>query len=137
MIAIGNQFGGPEQRESLIRKMLNKAMNIAADTREPDFDSGKEAWINPIYMVPGSVHKPDFEGYKLGYFSAKKKIIVVTIAVPQSVANGKKIPEFIVKSLIEAVRLGAEHFASKGIDYNVIKAENIIHVIEQTMKQPA
>lgn len=135
MIGIGNQFGGPEQRGSEIHKMLNKAMNIAADTREPDFDSGKEAWINPMYIVPGSIHKPDFEGFKLGYFSAKKKILVVAIAVPQSVANGKKIPEFIVKSLNEAIRLGAEHFASKGIDFDVLKAENIVHVIEQTMKQ--
>ena len=113
MIAIGNQFGGPEQKGALIYDMLNLAMNVAADTQEQDYDSGKEAWINPIYMVPGSIYKPEFEGYKLGHFSAKKKGLVIMIAVPKSVANGKKIPDFIVKSLLEAISLAANHFEKK------------------------
>ena len=134
MIWIGNQFGGPEQRGSLIHKMLNKAMNIAADNCQPDFDNGKEAWINPIYMVPGSIYKPEFEGYKLGHFSAKKKGLVVMIAVPQSVANGKKIPDFIVKSLLEAISLAANHFEKKGIAFDIKKAENIVNVIGQALQ---
>ena len=137
MITMGNDFGGSELRGSLIHKMLNKAMNVAADTREPGFDSGKEAWINPIYIVPGSIYKPEFEGYKLGHFSAKKKGLVIMIAVPQSVADGKDIEEFVINSLREAIRLGAEHFASKGIDFDALKAEKIVHVIEKSMKQPA
>ena len=131
MIAMGVDFGGSELRGSLIHKMLNKAMNIAADTREQDFDSGKEAWINPIYIVPGLVHKPEFEGYKLGHFSAKKKGLVIMIAVHQSVADGENIEEFVVNSLNESIRLGAEHFASKGIDFDVLKAEKIVHEIER------
>lgn len=131
MIAIGNQFGGPEQRGAPIHKMLNKAMNVAADTRESDFDGGKEAWINPIYIVPGSVHKPDFEGYKLGHYSAKKKGLVVMIAVPQSVANGLDMQEFIVNSLRDSIRLAADFFASKGVDFDVLKADKIVQTIEQ------
>ena len=135
MIAIGNQFGGPEQKGALIHDMLNLAMNVAADNQEQDYDSGKEAWINPIYIVPGSIYKPEFEGYKLGHFSAKKKGLVVMIAVPQSVANGKKIPDFIVKSLLEAISLAANHFEKKGIAFDIKKAENIVNVIGQALPQ--
>ena len=133
MISMGNDFGGPELKESIIRRTLNKAMNIAFDTRQPNYNDGTEAWINPIYIVPGSVHKPDFEGYKLGHFSRKQKGLVIMIAVPQSVANGKAIPEFIAASLREAVRLAAAHFAGKGISFSSLKAEKIILAIEAAL----
>jgi hypothetical protein len=135
MIAIGNHFGGPEQRGALIHKMLNKAMNIAADVSEPNYDDGTEAWVNPIFLVHGSMIRPDFEGYELGHFSKKEKGLVVKIAVPQSVADGEGIPEFIGISLREAVRLAAAHFASKGISFSTLKAEKIILAIESGLQQ--
>ena len=73
MIAIGNQFGDPEQRGSFIHSMLNKAMNTAVDIRDANYNDGTEAWINPIFILPGSVSKPDFEGYKLGRFSRSRR----------------------------------------------------------------
>lgn len=133
MIAIGNQFGGPEQRGTLIDNMLNVAMNVAAENRDSDYDSGKDAWINPIYMVPGSIYQPEFEGYKVGHFSAKKKGLVVMIAVPQSVANGKNIPNFIIQSLLEAIPLAANHFEKKGINFDIKKAGNIVEIISQRL----
>lgn len=136
MIAIGNQFGGPEQRGALIHAMLNRAMNIAADVREPNYNKGNEAWINPIFILPGSVHVPDFEGHKLGRFSRKQKGLVVMIAVPQSVtmADGRAIAEFVGASLREAVKMAAAYFAEKGISFSTLKAEKIIMSIEAGLK---
>jgi hypothetical protein len=74
--------------------------------------------------------QPEFEGYELGHFSKKEKGLVVQIAVPQSVAKGIGIPEFIGSSLREAVRLAAARFASKGISFSTLKAEKIILAIE-------
>lgn len=130
MIAIGNQFGGPEQRGSLVHSMLNKAMNVAADVRDASYNDGAEAWINPIFILPGSVSKPEFEGYKLGHFSRKQKGLVVMIAVPQPVADGEDIADFVGMSLREAVRLAAAYFAEKGISFSTLKAEKIILAIE-------
>ena len=130
MIAIGNHFGGPEQKGALIDKMLNKAMNVAADERGSNYNDGTEAWVNPIFLVHGSLIGPEFEGYELGHFSKKEKGLVVKIAVPQSVAGGEDIPEFIGTSLREAVRLASAHFASKGISFSMLKAEKIILAIE-------
>lgn len=130
-------MGGPEQKGVLIDHALIKAMNIAAKVREPNYNDGVEAWANPIFIVPGSIWQPEFEGYKLGHFSKKEKGLVVQIAVPQSVADGKGIPEFIGSSLREAVRLAAAHFASKGISFSTLKAEKIILAVEAGLAQAA
>jgi hypothetical protein len=137
MIAIGNDFGGPELRGSSIHSALNKAMNVAAVQRDSRYNDGTEAWVNPIYIVPGSVSQPEFVGYELGHFSKKEKGLVVQVEVPQSIADGEGIPEFIGTSLREAVRLAAAHFASKGISFSTLKAEKIILAIEAELAKLA
>lgn len=137
MITIGNDYGGPELRGTELRKLFDNAGMTAMRVRDANYDDGTEAWINPIYIVPGSIHKPDFEGYELGHFSKKEKGLVVKVAVPQSVAKGKGIAEFIGLSLREAVRLAAAHFASKGISFSTLKAEKIILAIEAELAQAA
>lgn len=137
MIAIGNDFGGPELRGSPVHLALNKAMNVAAALRDQHYNDGAEAWVNPIYIIPGSVSQPEFDGYELGHFSKKEKGLVVQIEVPQSVADGEGIPEFIGTSLREAVRLAAAHFASKGISFSTLKAEKIILAIESELAKMA
>lgn len=134
MIAIGNQFGGPEQKGAPIQLALSGASQCAARVREPSYDDGTEAWINPIFIVPGSIWQPEFKDYELGHFSRKQKGLVVKIAVPQTVAAGKGIPEFVSQSLREAVRMAATYFASKGISFSTLKAEKIILAIEADLK---
>jgi hypothetical protein len=135
MIAIGVDAGGPELRGMPIKNLLLAAMNLAIKYRLPNYDDGTVAWINPIYLVPGTVWKPDFEGYKLGHFSRKQKGLVVMIVVPQSVADGEGIPEFIAASLREAVRLADIHFASKKISFPTLEAEKIIMAIKADLNQ--
>ena len=137
MIAIGNHFGGPEQKGTPIHIALNMAMKIAANERDYDYNDGSEAWINPIFLIPGSVSKPDFEGFKLGHFSKKEKGLVVQIVVPQSVADGGVIDDYIVQSLRHAVRLAADFFGLKGISFSPLKAEKIIMAIETGLKEAA
>ncbi|MEQ1540681.1 MAG: hypothetical protein ABL926_00350 [Novosphingobium sp.] len=134
MIAIGNDFGGPELRGSSIHTALNTAMKIAAAKRDEHYNDGSEPWVNPIFLVPGSILKPDFEGFKIGHFSKKEKGLVVQIVVPQSVADGEGISEFVGRSLRHAVRLAADFFALKGISFPALKAEKIIMEIEAGLR---
>ena len=131
MITLGINFGGPEHKnDSAIKKALLATAQTATRVRDANYDDGTEAWINPIYIVPGSLSKPGFEGYELGRFSRKRKGLVITIAVPQSVADGEGIPEFISKSLREAVRMAAAHFKKESISFSTLKTEKIIRAIE-------
>jgi hypothetical protein len=135
MFTLGTQRGGPELDDAAIGRKLTAAMRLAADISGPNYDDGTETWINPIYLVPGSVWKPDFEGYQLGYFSMKQKGLVVQIVVPQAVADGAGINEFIGASLREAARLAAKKFASKKLDFSMSKAERIIEAIEDGLRK--
>lgn len=134
MIAIGVHGGGPELKDSLIDRMLTRSMSAAMRKRDTDYKSSGDGWINPIFIVPGSVSKPDFEGYKLGHFSKKEKGLVVQIEVPQPVADGNDVKEFVGQALREAVRLAAAHFSSKGISFSTLKAEKIILGIESALE---
>ncbi|MGB2178485.1 MAG: hypothetical protein ACPH9E_11135, partial [Hyphomonas sp.] len=77
------------------------------------------------------------EGFKLGHFSKKEKGLVVQIVVPQSVADGGVIDDYIVQSLRHAVRLAADFFGLKGISFSTLKAEKIIMAIETGLKEAA
>ncbi|WP_338883018.1 MULTISPECIES: hypothetical protein [Xenorhabdus] len=134
MITIGNQFGGPNLDGSPIKLALRTTSITAAKERDEGYDSGKEAFINPIFIVPGSILGVDFEGLKYGYFSKKRKGVVIQIAVPQSVADGEGIREFIVGALREAVRMAAEKFAKHAIPFSSLKAEKIILAIEKKLQ---
>jgi hypothetical protein len=134
MIGIGVDVGGPELREAPVRKLLVAAMNIAEKLREPNYDGGTEAWINPVFIVPGSTWQPEFEGYEYGHFSRKQKGLVIKIAVPRAVARGKGIPEFISGSLRDAVHMASEFFSAKGISFSTLKAEKIILAIEAALE---
>ena len=101
-------------------------MNIAADLRDPNYDDGTNSWINLIFSVPGSICTPDFEGYKLDHFSRKKKGLVIMIAVPETVALGKGIPQFVVTSLTTSARLAAARFKLKRIDFSFVEAEQLV-----------
>lgn len=130
MIAIGNDFGGPELKGAPVQLALSGASQIAARVREPNYDDGTEAWINPIFIVPGSVSQPEFDGYEYGHFSRKQKGLVIKIAVPGTVARGKGIPEFISGSLRDTIHMASEFFSAKGISFSTLKAEKIVLAVE-------
>jgi hypothetical protein len=130
MISIGNDFGGPELKGAPIHLALSGSSQVAAKVRSPSYDDGTEAWINPIFIVPGSVSEPEFEGYEYGHFSKKQKGLVIKIAVPRAVARGKGISQFISTALRDAVHMASEFFSAKGISFSTLKAEKIILAIE-------
>ncbi|HEU0066049.1 MAG TPA: hypothetical protein VFQ57_02285 [Sphingomonas sp.] len=117
--------------------MLMFAGEVAMHMRDPNYGDGTEAWINPIFIVPGSVSQPDFDGYEYGHFSRKRKGLVIKIAVPRAVARGKGVPEFISSSLRDAVHMASEFFSVKGISFSTLKAEQIILAIEAGLARSA
>jgi hypothetical protein len=133
MIGIGVQMGGPEQRDSVVKAVLLKAMQTAERVRDPSYKDGTEAWINPIFIVPGSLLQPDFDGMKTGHFSRREKGLVIQVAVPNAVAEGADVERFVVASLRDCVRLAAATFSSKGISFPALKAEKVIRSIERAL----
>jgi hypothetical protein len=135
MIAIGIQMGGPEQKSLAIRNALLMAARIAIRERDPDYDSNREGWINPIFVVPGSVSKPDFTGVEIGKFSASRNGLVIKISVPDSVVAGENVTQFLISALRSAVELASEYFQKHGIVFSVMKSERLIRSIKSRLER--
>ncbi len=58
------------------------------------------------------------------------------IAVPQLVANGTGIAEFVGESWREAARLATDHFSAKGTEFPIDDAEKLIAIIEARVSSP-
>lgn len=126
MISLGNQYGGPELKGSAIRLLLQKIMQLVSDLRDENYDDGTSPWVNIIFIVPGSLIKPDFSGMKTGFFSKKRKGLVIQIAVPQSVLDCGTEEPFAIESLMNAMDLADEYFRKKGLDFDLGGAKNLI-----------
>jgi hypothetical protein len=134
MIAMGVNYGGPEHRGSALAETFHRVYRIIDKFRSPAYDDGTEAWINPIFIIPGSITTVEFEGCKIGHFSRKQKGVVVMIAVPHSVAEGRGTVEFIIAALRSAVHLAAEHFHKKGVVFSEAKALKMVDDIARDLR---
>ena len=135
MIALGIQFGGPKDQMNGFDRLLQSVSRKVADLRPKDYNNGRDGWINPIFLVPGSIlPPPDFEGFKLGHYSKKERGLVVMIAVPPEIRESSDGRNFIEKSLRESVSLATDHFKKKGDPFSFIGANR---VIEEVMKSVA
>lgn len=131
MIALGLHFGGPEFEGTPIKRDLKAAMNIVENSRGgDDYNDGVSGWINPIFIVPGLIWQPDFQGQKRGYFSKKEKGLVIQIVVPASVIDENCCGNFIASALREAVQTAHAFFSARKISFSTLKAEAIIMAVE-------
>lgn len=133
MISIGAGFGGPELKGSAVQNAIRAAMRAASESSRPDYDNGKSGWVNPIFDVPGSICQPEFEGFKKGHFSAKKKGVSVVIAVPEEATRGEHINEAIFWLLKEATEFGARFLAAKKIPFDQVECDRILTDIAKVL----
>ena len=133
MIAIGEHYLGPEHRNSRISEALGKA-SIAIATSRPQ-ELGKDLpWVNPIFIVAGSLGNPDFDGIRLGHFSKKEGGLVVEIAVPPEVVNTKNIRDPIVNGLRMANAAAFHFFHDKGMKFSLRDAEDLVSQVEKELE---
>ena len=125
MISIGSVLRGPELRESNI----SDALRIAAKTLirvRGDLELGSVPSVNVVFYVPGSQGQPDWDGLRDGRYSAKDKLLMVQVAVPEEMVSSNSALEFIVDSLHGANAVAFEVFRQKGMDYPLRKAEELV-----------
>ena len=132
MIALGIQFGSPKDQMYAFDHLLQSVSRKVADLRPADYNDGREGWINPVFIVPGSIMPPaEFEGNKLGHYSKAERGLVVMIAVPEAIRSNGDGRSFIEEALKQSVRLAAEKFKKKGDPFSFVGANRLIdHVME-------
>lgn len=157
MIAIGVNYGGPEQHRSRIRTLLSAAMNAVADERgewvggddfgpgapRPStgrfFEVGSAPAVNVLFYVPGSLLAySDLTKIEAARFSRKWKLLLVAVPVPKDVAEAGGSAEFVVGALRQAVAIAAEVFAGKKVGtFDRAGAESLIEKVRAALAAQA
>ena len=135
MIAIGEHYCGPEHRNSRISAALGKASITIANSRQRDFRSKSHPWVNPVFVVAGSLGEPGFDGIRLGHFSKREGGLVVEIAIPQMVVEAVNLRDPIVNGLRMANAAAFHFFHDKGIKFPLRDAEELVSLVEDQLEE--
>lgn len=77
-------------------------------------DPAGEAALDVTFHLPGPILRPDYEGMRAGRWVKAKRLLVVQIAVPESISgDADAINEFLAISLRDAVDLAAKYLAQR------------------------
>ena len=133
MISIGIHLKGPELSKSPIDQALTAALNVAIDARG-EFRVGEEPAVNVVFLVPGSLGSADFDYLREGKFSAKDKLLLVEVPIPQKAMNSESITAFIIDALHGANAVAFDFFRRRGKEqFALEKAEAIVKQIQSAL----
>ncbi len=92
----------------------------------PAEDPTGEAAVDVTFHLPGPILRPDYEGMRTGRWVKAKRLLVVQIAVPESISGDPDaISKFLATSLRDAVELAAEYLAQRKLGFSVERARSV------------
>jgi hypothetical protein len=136
MISVGAVFRGEELRGSKIQVAITAAMKACPDF-EKEFEVGSFPAVNVVFHVPGSTGSPDWDGLRDAKFSRQQQLLMVQVAVPESVVESANPEDFVIESLYGANAVAFEFFRQKNMDFPLAEAEQLVASIESRMKKAA
>jgi hypothetical protein len=132
MISIGSVYKGPELKGAPLNVALMRAARVLSEVRGP-LTLGSQPLVNAVFVVPGSLGRPEFDGLELGQYSKKDKAVVVQVAVPEK-AVSEASDAFIVAGLRGANALAFEFFRQRGEVFPLRDAEQLVTEIAERLK---
>tara|TARA_R110002095_G_scaffold153786_4_gene133622 strand:+ start:142 stop:768 length:627 start_codon:yes stop_codon:yes gene_type:complete len=129
MISIGTVLKGSELSSSVVDQTM-KAVTKAFSELRGDFVFGSSPALYVVFHVPGSMGCPDWDGLREATFSQSKQLLIVQVAVPEDVARGDKVREFMIESLYGANAVAFEFFRQKNMNYPLEDAEKLVSNVE-------
>ena len=133
MIAVGEHYRGPEQRNSRISSALDRTGVAIRNARPGNISDGAHPWVNPVFVVGGSLGEPNFNDIRLGHYDKKEKGLVVEIAIPRSVADSKNLRDPIVRGLQMANAAAFHFFDDKGMEFPLRDAEALVTRVSEEL----
>lgn len=124
MISIGAVYNGPELEGSQISRLI---MATSKSVKELRGTLGQTPWVNAVFVVPGSLGRPDFDDIQYGDYSKKDKAVVVQIPMPNKVAEGTADQaKFIIDALRGANAMAFEFFRQRDEEFPLREAEALV-----------
>lgn len=125
MITIGAIYRGPELRCSPLALTVARASVLTRELREPTYDNGITPWVNAVFVVPGSLGKPEFRGLVYGAYTKARKGVVVQIAVSENDAKAG-LAHVVIDGLHGANAMAFEFFRKKRESFPLAEAEQLV-----------
>lgn len=134
MIAIGVQLSGPELEDSPIDLAIMAAMRAAIEARG-DYVEGMVPAVNVVFCVPGSLARPDWDYIQVAKYSAKRKLLLVQVAVSPEAVHSDTALDDVIEALYGANANAFEFYRQKGMDYPLAEAETLVGEIRRIAEQ--
>jgi hypothetical protein len=115
--------GALPEVEAGIRKLAG-IVRLEEEARSAD-DPAREATVDVTFHVPGTILRPNYEGMRTGRWVKDKRLLVVQIAVPESLSGSSRINHFLADSLRRAVALAADWMKKKKLELSLERAREI------------
>ncbi len=135
MISIGEHYRGPEHRNSRIGSALDRTGFVIRRFRPGNFANGAHPWVNPVFIVGGSLGEPDFKDIRLGHYDKKQNGLVVEIAIPRAVADSEDLRDPIVRGLRMANAAAFHFFDEKEMEFPLRDAEALVTRVSEELAE--
>lgn len=97
-----------------------------------DYKEGTVPAVNVVFCTPGSIMgEPDWEGGKVAKYSAKRKLVLVQVGVPEEMVHNDAALDYVIEELYGANALAFEFYRQKKMDYPLADAEKLVGEIRQ------
>ena len=128
MIIISGYYRGAELKGARISDAIGTAIKAMERARRPKYQGtlGEVPHVNAVFVVEGSLGKPEFNDIQVGPYSRKDKCLQVEIAVLQSVIDEGRLRDAIVLGLGGANAVAFHFFDEKGMEFPLRDAEALV-----------
>lgn len=116
MISIGSVLMGPELGESNVAGAFRRVSQIAQSFRE--HAPPGSLVVNVVFVVPGSMGKPDFSEVRVLNYTRKRNVVVVEVPVPDGIATDESVFRHIVDAVDKAIVLAGAYLGKKKIQFD-------------------
>ncbi len=128
MLIIGAELNGLELVGTLIDLAIMAAMK-AEHRINGQFVIGSAPAVNVVFCVPGKLGCPGGRGARIAKYSAKRKLLLVQIAVPVEMVHSDQSPKFVLDELRLASTVASDYFSKKSTPFSLPDAEELIRQI--------
>jgi hypothetical protein len=121
---------GSELERSAITKAVQLVMAAArketSNVAAPDVPG-----LCVVFHVPGSQGRPRWDGLAHAALSRRPPLLMVKVAVPETIACSDSSIDFVVESLRGANTIGFHFFSEQGMSFPLERAEALVNRISQ------
>jgi hypothetical protein len=116
--AYGVVDGGGAPQVQRVKEFIHKA-------RQLELPTGADFTINPVFLLAGTISKPDWTGVHGGRLFPSKRVMRINVA-PQADLFGEGLDAFLAKAMAEAVTRAEAAIKRRGLEWSTAPHHKVV-----------